>query len=222
MTSLSELKVYQGQFGEFTITPEDRQGVVIYRSALCVAAVCFALGTVGILWRGNDPLVLNMVSVLYLIFSLAMGVALATIHIYMAWLHRLLQIFWGMGSIAALWFGLQDPQPLALTVYNQPLALVGIGFTFAALTGIFFKESFCFNRFETKFLTFLVPVLMLGHLFGLLPVLWEQVLLGIWAVLFLVFGFRKAIQAIPPDIGDKSVFTYLKNKQKDSATLINP
>jgi uncharacterized integral membrane protein len=54
-----------------------------------------------------------------------------------------------------------------------------------------------------------------------MPVLWEQVLLGIWAVLFLVFGFRKAIQAIPPDIGDKSVFTYLQNKQKDSATLIN-
>jgi uncharacterized integral membrane protein len=221
MTSLSDSKVYQGQFGEFTITPQDRQGVIVYRSALGVAAVCFALGTVAILWQGNNPLVLNMVSVLYLIFSLAMGVALATIHIYMAWLHRLLQIFWGIGSIAALWFELQDPQPLALTFYNQPLALVGIGFTFAALTGIFFKETFCFNRFETKFLTFLVPVLMLGHLFGLMPVLWEQVLLGIWAVLFLVFGFRKAIQAIPPDIGDKSVFAYLKNKQKDSATLIN-
>jgi uncharacterized integral membrane protein len=221
MTSLTEPEVYQGQFGEFTITPQDRQGVIVYRSALGIAAVCFALGTVAILWQGNDPLVLNMVSVLYLIFSLAMGVALATIHIYMAWLHRLLQIFWGIGSIAALWFELQDPQPLALTVYNQPLALFGIGFTFAALTGIFFKESFCFNRFETKFLTFLVPVLMLGQLFGLMPVLWEQILLGIWAVLFLVFGFRKAIQAIPPDIGDKSVFTYLKNKQKDSATLIN-
>ncbi|MGA7952256.1 MAG: DUF2301 domain-containing membrane protein [Gloeobacterales cyanobacterium] len=221
MTRLSEPEVYQGQFGEFTITPQDRQGVIIYRSALGVAAICFALGTVAILWQGNDPLVLNMLSVLFLIFSLAMGVALVTIHIYMAWLHRLLQIFWGIGSIAALWFEFQDPQPLALTIYNQPLALFGIGFTFAALTGIFFKESFCFNRFETKFLTFLVPVLMLGHLFGLMPVLWEQVLLGIWAVLFLVFGFRKAIQAIPPDIGDKSVFTYLKNKQKDSATLIN-
>jgi uncharacterized integral membrane protein len=221
MTSLTGSEVYQGQFGEFTITPQDRQGVIVYRSALCVAAVCFALGTVTVLWQGNNPLALNMVSVLYLIFSLAMGVALATIHVYMAWLHRLLQIFWGIGSAAALWFELQDPQPLALTIYNQPLALFGIGFTFAALTGIFFKESFCFNRFETKFLTFLVPVLMLGHLFGLMPVLLEQVLLGIWAVLFLVFGFRKAIQAIPPDIGDKSVFTYLKNKQKDSATLIN-
>jgi uncharacterized integral membrane protein len=222
MTLLHESEVYQGQFGEFTLTDQDRQSVVVYRSALGVAAVCFALGTVAVLWQGNNPLALNMVSVLYLIFSIAMGVALATIHIYMAWLHRLLQIFWGIGAVAAIWFELQDPQPLALTIYNQPLALFGIGFTFAALTGIFFKESFCFNRFETKFLTFLVPVLMLGHLFGLMPVLWEQVLLGIWASLFLVFAFRKAIQAIPPDIGDKSVFAYLKNKQKDSATLINP
>jgi uncharacterized integral membrane protein len=222
MTLLHESEVYQGQFGEFTLTDQDRQSVVVYRSALGVAAVCFALGTVAVLWQGNNPLALNMVSVLYLIFSIAMGVALATIHIYMAWLHRILQIFWGIGAVAAIWFELQDPQPLALTIYNQPLALFGIGFTFAALTGIFFKESFCFNRFETKFLTFLVPVLMLGHLFGLMPVLWEQVLLGIWASLFLVFAFRKAIQAIPPDIGDKSVFAYLKNKQKDSATLINP
>lgn len=221
MTSLHESEVYQGQFGEFTLTDQDRQSVIVYRSALGVAAVCFALGTVAILWRGSDPFGLNMVSVLYLIFSIAVGVALATIHIYMAWLHRILQIFWGIGTIAALWFELQDPQPLALTIYNQPLALFGIGFTFAALTGIFFKETFCFNRFETKFLTFLVPVLILGHMFGLMPVLWEQVLLGIWASLFLVFAFRKAIQAIPPDIGDKSVFAYLKNKQKDSATLIN-
>ncbi len=221
MTSLHESEVYQGQFGEFTITDQDRQSVIVYRGALGVAAVCFALGTAAILWQGNDPLVLNIVSVLYLIFSIAMGVALATIHIYMAWLHRILQIFWGIGTIAALWFELQDPQPLALTIYNQPLALFGIGFTFAALTGIFFKETFCFNRFETKFLTFLVPVLILGHLFGLMPLLWEQVLLGIWASLFLVFAFRKAIQAIPPDIGDKSVFAYLKNKQKDGPTLVN-
>jgi uncharacterized integral membrane protein len=222
MTRLHEPEVYQGQFGEFTLTDQDRQSVVVYRSALGVAAVCFALGTAAILWRGSDPFVLNTVSALYLVFSIAMGVALATIHIYMAWLHRILQIFWGIGTIAALWFELQDPQPLALTIYNQPLALFGIGFTFAALTGIFFKETFCFNRFETKFLTFLVPVLILGHMFGLMPVLWEQVLLGIWASLFLVFAFRKAIQAIPPDIGDKSVFAYLKGKQKDSATLINP
>jgi len=39
------------------------------------------------------------------------------------------------------------------------------------------------------------------------------VLLGLWTVLFLVFAVRKAIQPIPPDIGDKSVFAYLKQQR---------
>ena len=93
------------------------------------------------------------------------------------------------------------------------ITILGIGFTFAALTGIFFKEAFCFNRFETKILTFLVPVLLLGHLINLIPQTVEASLLAIWAGLFLVFAIRKAIQAIPPDLGDKSVFEYLKNQK---------
>jgi uncharacterized integral membrane protein len=93
---------------------------------------------------------------------------------------------------------------------EQPQVLWGIGFTFAALTGIFFKEAFCFNRLETKLLTPLVPLLLLGHLFGWLPLGTEQLLLAAWAVLFVVFALRKAVQPIVPDIGDKSVFAYLK------------
>jgi uncharacterized integral membrane protein len=108
---------------------------------------------------------------------------------------------------------LQSNEPLALFVYNHPSTIFGIGFTFAALTGIYFKEAFCFNRFETKFLTPLVPILLLGHLAGVLPLYWEQVLLGLWAVLFVVFAIRKVVQAIPPDIGDKSVFAYLKQNR---------
>ncbi|HBE29760.1 MAG TPA: hypothetical protein DD990_00025, partial [Cyanobacteria bacterium UBA11368] len=68
--------------------------------------------------------------------------------------------------------------------------------------GIYFKEAFCFDRFETKLLTPLVPILLLGHLFGVLPLNGEQFLLGLWAILFIVFALRKSIQAIPPDIGD--------------------
>jgi len=93
------------------------------------------------------------------------------------------------------------------------MTLFGVGFTFAALTGIYFKEAFCFNRIETKFLTPLVPVLLLGHLTGVIPAIGEQLLLGIWAILFVVFALRKVVQPIPPDIGDKSVFAYLKEKR---------
>jgi uncharacterized integral membrane protein len=209
----SEPEVYQGQFGDFTITQSDRKGVIIYRTGLLVAALSFALGSVLVLLAGDAPGVLQALTPLYAVFCIALGVSLVTIHIYMAALHRLLQLFWGIGVIAATVLALSTHEPLALFVYNHPTAIFGVGFTFAALTGIYFKEAFCFNRFETKFLTPLLPMLLLGHLAGVLPTNWEQVLLGLWAVLFVVFALRKVVQPIPPDIGDKSVFTYLKEQR---------
>ncbi|MGB5962851.1 MAG: DUF2301 domain-containing membrane protein [Coleofasciculaceae cyanobacterium] len=208
----SELEVYQGQFGEFTITPSDRTGVIIYRSGLLVAALSFAIATCLILLKGTTPTVLTTVTWLYGIFTIALGISLYTIHIYLALLHRLLQFFLAIGTIAAIIIAVSNSEPLVLFVYNHPISLLGVGFSFAALTGIYFKEAFCFNRLETKFLTFLVPMLLLGHLAGVLPLAWEQVLLVIWSVLFVVFALRKVVQAIPPDIGDKSVFSYLKER----------
>jgi uncharacterized integral membrane protein len=215
MTQLkqSEVEVYQGQFGEFTITPSDRTGVMIYRAGLMVAALCFAIASWLVLVLGDTPTVLTVLTPLYMVFWVALGVSLITIHIYLAPLHRVLQIFWGIGGIAAIVLALSGSEPLALFIYNHPITLLGVGFTFAALTGIYFKEAFCFNRFETKFLTPLVPMLLLGHLAGVLPLAWEQVLLGTWAGLFVVFALRKVVQPIPPDIGDKSVFAYLKEKR---------
>ena len=205
-------EVYQGQFGEFTITQSDRTGVMIYRAGLMVAAVSFAVGSALILFN-NNPTVVTALTPLYACFSLALGVSLFTIHIYMASLHRMLQIFWALGSMASVILAISSTQPLALTVYNQPLTLFGVGFIFVALTGIYFKEAFCFNRLETKVLTLIVPLLLLGHLVGILPTQGESVLLGIWATLFLVFALRKTVQEIPADIGDKSVFTYLKEQR---------
>ena len=207
--TLSTPEVYQGQFGEFTVDDSDRTGVIIYRAGLMIAALSFAIGSVLVLFNNTDTTIAALTP-LYACFSLGLGISLLTIHIYMVFLHRLLQVFWAIGSISAVVLALSSSEPLAIAVYNQPLTLFGIGFTFVALTGIFFKEAFCFNRLETKLLTPIVPLLLLGHLVGILPMHWEKVLLGTWAILFLVFALRKAFQAIPPDIGDKSVFTYLK------------
>lgn len=205
-------EVYQGQFGEFTITQSDRTGVIIYRAGLMVAALSFAIGSALVLFN-NNPTVFKALTPLYACFSLALGVSLFTIHIYMASLHRILQLFWAIGSIASVILAISSSEPLAVTVYNQPITLFGVGFIFVALTGIYFKEAFCFNRLETKVLTLTVPLLLLGHLVGILPTQGENVLLGIWATLFLVFALRKTVQAIPADIGDKSVFTYLKDQR---------
>ena len=208
----SELVVYQGQFGEFTVTEGDRTGVIIYRSGLMVAALSFAIGSAGVLL--NDNLAVSQaLTPLIACFCLGLGVSLVTIHIYLAVLHRVLQVFWVIGTLAAVVLALSSSEPLAATVYNHPATLFGVGFIFAALTGIYFKEAFCFNRLETKILTPLVPILLLGHLVGVLPAQWERTMLAIWAIFFVVFALRKAVQPIPPDIGDKSVFDYLKKQQ---------
>ncbi len=210
--TVSPPEVYQGQFGEFTITQSDRLGVIIYRTGLMVAALSFTIGS-ALVFLDNNPNVFTILTPLYACFSLALGVSLLTIHIYMVLLHRALQVFWAIGSITSLVLALTSSTPLAVIVYNQPLTLFGVGFTFVALTGIYFKEAFCFNRPETKVLTVTVPLLLVGHLLGILPTQWEQVLLAVWAILFLVFALRKTIQAMAADIGDKSVFTYLKTQR---------
>ncbi|PSM49931.1 hypothetical protein C7Y66_06420 [Chroococcidiopsis sp. CCALA 051] len=209
MTQQIVSETYQGQFGEFTIDKSDRLGVIIYRTGLAIAALSFAIGSTLVL-SNPHPGVFPALTPLFFCFCGALGVSLLTIHIYLAVLHRVLQIFWAIGTIAAVAIALTNSTPLAVTVYEHPVTLLGVGFIFAALTGIYFKEAFCFNRFETKFLTPLVPLLLLGHLSGILPLHWEQIMLGTWAVLFVIFAIRKAVQPIPPDIGDKSVFAYLK------------
>jgi uncharacterized integral membrane protein len=210
-TTFAQPQIYQGQFGEYTITKSDRIGVVIYRFGLVLAAIGLIITSNLLFIQGQEAV--TVITPLFVIFSIGLGISLVTIHIYLAVLHRVLQLCWLIGSIASIIIAWQTDEPLALYVYHHPISLFGIGFTFVALTGIYFKEAFCFNRLETKFLTVIVPFLLLGHLLGWLPVAIEQILLAMWTILFTIFAVRKMIQPIDPDIGDKSVFAYLKDKK---------
>ena len=221
ITAPTNLETYEGQFGPFVITPDDRREVVIYRIGLAVAAFSFALGvsllTVGSHAAHLTSALLWAISGCYLTLWLGLGVSLWFIHIYLRPLHRALQVFWLAGGTASLGILIAIPGPLTLTVYQYPFSILGIGFTFAALTGIFFKEAFCFNRLETKLLVPLVPGLLLTHMFGAISPDIGQWLLVVWAVLFVIFALRKLVQPIPPDIGDKSVFDYLKQQRQANA-----
>ena len=190
----SDLERYEGQFGPFVITPDDRREVVIYRAGLGVAAFSFALAVVLLLVGGPTVGLLWWVSGLYGLMWVGLGVSLWFIHIYLRPLHQALQLFWLVGGVASLGVAIAFPGPLALTAYGKPLSILGIGFTFAALTGIFFKEAFCFNRLETKVLTLLVPAMLLTHMVGALPLTLGRDLLVLWAFLFSVFArFHKTI-----------------------------
>ena len=205
-----EPQTYKGQFGEFTITKKDRLEVIIYRGGLVLAAASFAIACN--LFFAQGKAALPAITPLFALFSLGLGISLFYIHIYMKALHRTLQAFWLIGTVATVAISLKTNEPLALYIYNNPLTLFGTGFSFAALTGIFFKEAFCFNRLETKVLTPIVPLLLLGHMIGIIPVGIEQALLGFWSFGFSIFAIRKMVQEIDPDIGDKSVFEYLKQQ----------
>ncbi|BAQ65190.1 DUF2301 domain-containing membrane protein [Geminocystis sp. NIES-3709] len=207
-----ESNIYQGQFGNFTITEDDRKEVMIYRLGLAIAGISFSVGILLFFLLGLTPIIEKILTILFALFIVGLAISLQTIHIYLKPLHNTLKVFWLIGTISTIIFSIESQGHLVIFIQNQPLSLLGIGFIFASLTGIFIKEAFCFNRIESKILSFIIPSLLLGYMMKILPLKLEQFLLTTWAILFLVFLMGKAIQEIPPDIGDKSVFQYLKSK----------
>ena len=102
MTALldREPQTYQGQFGEYTITKQDRLEVIIYRGGLVTAAASFAIASN--LFFAQGKAALSAITPLFALFSLGLGVSLYFIHIYMKTLHRALQAFWLIGTVATV------------------------------------------------------------------------------------------------------------------------
>ena len=59
--------------------------------------------------------------------------------------------------------------PLGHLINGESLWILAVGPFFAALTGVGFKEFFCFRRPEAIGVTLLLPLALLGRLSGLLP-----------------------------------------------------
>jgi uncharacterized integral membrane protein len=204
---------FDGMFGPYTITDHDRREVLGYRLALTAVAV----GQLGLLlsWRqGGDALLWPWL----LLMAAGLGLALRWIHIYLRPLHRALQLFWLAGCLG----GLLLAQRVGLgsmgeTLREQPLWILAVGPFFAALTGVGFKEFFCFRRPEAIGVTLLLPVALLGRLSGLLPVTTTATLLTLESVLLLVLCLRKFPMPAAADVGDKSVFLHLEAQRQGAA-----
>ena len=198
--------VFEGVYGPYTITAEDRREVRGYRLALTSVAVAqLALALQWHQWgsRWLWPWLVVM--------AVGLGLALRWIHIYLRPLHRALQFFWlvgcaGFGALA-LWL---TPGAMVGDAWSRPLAILAVGPFFAALTGIGFKEFFCFRRPEAIGVTLLLPLALLGRLMGLLPVSTTLALLTLQAGLLLVLCLRKFPMPAAADVGDKSVFAHLE------------
>ncbi len=206
--------VFEGVFGPFTITATDRREVLGYRLALTAAAI----GQLGLLlqWRLAGP---NGLWPWLLPMAAGLGLALHWIHIYLRPLHRALQLFWLLGCLGTLLLlqreGLAGLGP---ALEAQPLWILAVGPFFSALTGVGFKEFFCFRRPEAIGVTLLLPLALLGRLTGLLSAGTCGALLSLEALLLLVLCLRKFPMAAAADVGDKSVFTHLEAQRRGGAS----
>jgi len=204
--------IFEGVYGPFSITGQDRREVLGYRLALLTTAIAQAALLAQWHWVGPDtlwPWLLPMAA--------GLGLALRWIHIYLRPLHRALQLFWLAGCVgfAALAWA-SGPGAMATSLAANGRWIWAIGPFFAALAGIGFKEFFCFRRPEAIGVTLLLPLALLGHLSGLLDASACGSLLAIEAALLVVLTLRKFPMEAAADVGDKSVFAYLEGQRQPS------
>ena len=204
---------FEGMYGTYTITEQDRREVQRYRFALLVCGLSLSAGLMqwwqiggGQAWFWVLPL------------AAGLGLALQWIHIYLRPLHQALQLFWLLGCLGwATLMVVSGPNQALATLHNQPIWILAIGPLFAALAGIGFKEFFCFRRPEAIGLTLLLPVALLGRLSTLLS---AEICLGLLttaALLLVVLALRKFGIPAAADVGDKSVFAYLEQQRAAGA-----
>ena len=209
-----EEPVYEGLYGLYKITEDDQITVQRYRQSLLICGIAFSAGL------GHWLIIGPALAWSWLIpIAISLGLALKWIHIYIRVLHMTLQLLWFLGCsglvILIIKFGSNNVLPI---LTSNPIWLLAIGPLFAALTGLGFKEFFCFRRIEAIGLAILVPTALLGHLFKFIDGSLVMTLLALASLSLLVLSIRKFGIDPAADIGDKSVFEYLNN-QKTKAIL---
>lgn len=207
-------QVFQGVYGTYTITHSDAIEVQRYRIALLVCGVAFSAGLMQWLVQGPTWAWLWLIPM-----AIGLGLALNWIHIYLRPLHLALQVFWALGCLGALLLALRvgGGERMLSSLAEQPLWTWAVGPLFAALTGVGFKEFFCFRRPEAIGLTLLIPIALVGHLSSLLNEATVIGLLSSSALLLVILALRKFGMEAAADVGDKSVFAYLNRQQSAEA-----
>ena len=206
----------KGIYGDFIITTQDKKEVLLYRLSLISCGLFFSLGLLQ--WFNNGS---SRVWICFLGLAISIGLCLKWIHIYIRSLHQALIIFWTIGciglGIVAYHFGLTN---FILGIKENPRWLFLVGPLFVSLTGIGFKEFFCFRRIEAIGITLLIPLAFIGRLTELTNENYTFALLVVSSLLLLVLGLRKFDLPPEADIGDKSVFNFLESKRKQNLPKI--
>ncbi len=204
---------FEGVYGTYRITRKDQIEVKRYRLSLMLSGLAFLSGVIQ--WLLIGP---TTAWIWFIPMAIGLGLALQWIHIYLRPLHKTLQIFWALGCLGIAIMGISVGSTKMLSsLVEEPLWTLAVGPLFAALTGLGFKEFFCFRRPEAIGLTLLVPLALLGHLSGLMHREIVMILLALSALLLLILSIRKFGMDASSDVGDKSVFEYLDSQKTANA-----
>ena len=209
----------KGAYGDFIVTSNDKKEVLFYRLSILSCGLFFLIGIAQWFFSGS-----NLVWIWLLCMTISIGLSLKWIHIYLRPLHQTLTILWVLGCIGLIilsyHFGIKN---LMYGFRENPKSILLIGPLFASLTGIGFKEFFCFRRLEAIGITIFIPISLTGYLTELANESFTFTTLVVSSLLLLLMGIRKFNLPAEADIGDKSVFDYLESqrKQKISNTQIN-
>tara|TARA_B100000700_G_scaffold57512_1_gene62345 strand:- start:5181 stop:5843 length:663 start_codon:yes stop_codon:yes gene_type:complete len=209
-------KIIKGVYGDYIVTSSDKKEVLYYRVSILLCSLFFAVGLAQWLINGS-----NQIWIYFFGMVITLGLSLKWIHIYLRPLHQALIFFWALGSIGlgivTYHFGLTS---LIYGLKENPKWVLLIGPLFASLTGVGFKEFFCFRRIEAIGITIIIPIAFIGYSTELTDGLFTFVLLTLSSLLLLMLGIRKFNLPAEADIGDKSVFDFLENQRKINSSDI--
>ena len=200
----------KGVYGNFIVTSDDKKEVLLYRLSILFCSLCFAIGITQWFIYGSNQIWIYLVGM-----AMSIGLSLKWIHIYLRPLHQALTIFWATGciglAIVTYHFGLTN---IFYGLAENPKWILLIGPLFAALTGIGFKEFFCFRRIEAIGLTLFIPIALIGYLIEVADKKFTCSMLIISSLLLLIMAIRKFNLPPEADVGDKSVFAFLETQRK--------
>ena len=199
----------KGVYGDFIVTSKDKKEVLFYRFSILSSALFFSVGLFQ--WFSNGS---SQIWIYFAGLAISLGLSLKWIHIYLRPLHQALIFFWAIGciglGIVAYHFGLTN---IMYGLKENPKWVFLVGPLFVSLTGVGFKEFFCFRRIEAIGITILIPIAFIGHLTELSNEKFTFSLLFLSSLLLLVLGIRKFGVPAEADIGDKSVFEFLESQR---------
>tara|TARA_Y100001968_G_scaffold202116_1_gene185608 strand:- start:112 stop:774 length:663 start_codon:yes stop_codon:yes gene_type:complete len=206
----------KGIYGDFIVTPNDKKEVLFYRLSILSCALFFSIGLMQWFTIGS-----NQAWIYFSGLAISLGLSLKWIHIYLRPLHQALIFFWAIGCIGlgiiGYKFGLTN---IIQTLKENPKLVFLVGPIFVSLTGVGFKEFFCFRRIEAIGITIFIPIAFIGHLTALTNETFTFALLFLSSILLLILGIRKFDLPAEADIGDKSVFDFLESQRKLKASDI--